>query len=176
MLPNDAGARPGADMAKWAEKYMNLRQAGAGLHQVLLTALLVSCDGLFGPDAQLAPCKDFQEFGSAGCAVVEVLVSKPENLNGRWLLKVSARWPGGGGLAHAAEPEFGSFTMRMNLLPPSPVAGGDTASVWMIGRIVDVEESIDGTTEYLARDSVLSVLYFARIGEIPELQSVRLTL
>jgi len=150
------------------------RWARAG--RALLMVPLAACHGSIF-DAQLVPCGHASEFGSVGCAVVEVLIDEPDDLSKRWLLKVSARWPGGGVLAHAAEPRFGSFTMHLDLPEAtSPVAGGDTASVWMVARLVDVEESLDGTTDYLARDSVLSVLRFARVGETPALESVRLTL
>lgn len=147
------------------------RAVGLGL---LIVAPLMGCDSSTDLTGLLGPCEEPDLFGSAGCAVVQLEVEEPEDLTTPWLLTVSSRWPGGGLIAHAAEPRFGSFVMRLDLLPPSPVQGGDTASAWFTAKVVDVEESTDGTTEYLAADSVLAVLYFSSIGERPQLETVRL--
>lgn len=147
------------------------RAAAVGL---LIAAPLMGCDSSTDLAGQLGPCEEPDEFGSAGCAVVQLQIEEPEGLTIPWLLTVSARWPGGGLIAHADEPRFGSFIMRLDLLPPSPVQGGDTASAWFTAKVVDVEESTDGTTEYLAADSVIAVLYFSSIGENPQLETVRL--
>lgn len=135
--------------------------------------ILLGCGDPFGPGP---PCQVISEFGTAGCAVVKVQIDRPEKLARRWLLQVTVRSVEGEFIAHAPEPVFGSFMLRLSLMPESRIAGGDTASVRFTALLVDVDASLDGTTEFIATDSVVRVIRFSPIGEVPQVDSVRLAL
>jgi hypothetical protein len=143
---------------------------------LLVPLLLAVCDGPGLVEGQLGPCVESREFGSSGCAVLEVAITPPSTGTSDTMLAVSARLAEGSVIAHADQATFGKFHFRLELPPESTVAGGDTASVWVVAKLVDIDASTGGATHYVAADSVLRVIRFTAVGETPPVELVRLTL
>lgn len=134
-------------------------------------AALAGCSSPFGP----TPCPATSEWGTNGCAQVVVVVEEPGSEVPRpYFLTVSARLDDGGVISHAPEPRFGAFLMTIDLGPTSSLKSGDTASVWLIASLVSTASELL-EDPIVASDSVVKRLGFVGMGEVPALDTARLT-
>ena len=140
---------------------------------LLLAALALACAS---PSALgTTPCGSAGEFGSGGCADLLVVIEEPTvALVPPYQWTLSARSMGGGNFGHASAPGVGFNDFRI-VLPPESDVPGDTATVWVIAKVVS-PSATDGPLETIvqAADSVRHLLEFADPGSVPPIAAVRL--
>ena len=127
-------------------------------------------------------CPQTYEFGNYGCArVVALLVEPITPLPATYRLDVRAVWPRDGSIAAISDagvnPRIGAVPLTITLYDRSQVPAADTASVWLIARVLDTPAPIPGAPLLtFAVDSVIHVVRFAAVGAMPRVDTVRLVL
>ena len=162
------------------------------VRRVLLTLaisvpLSSGCNQITGNerDPFFGPCPQTYEFGNYGCARFVVHVTPPAgdlpplyrvDVRARWIdsARTTATLPGNRGNG----PPFRPTRLTITLWGPGFVQSGDTASVWVIGRILEDVRPIQVGVPLpvFAADSVLHKARFAGVGAVPPVDTIRLTL
>lgn len=147
-----------------------------------LPALLfvAGCGSSTGPEDE-SPCRQTREFGNFGCArIVAILevVPEPWPSSRRWSVKTRAVDTSLQLGSLGPDPVDGVVPLELTLyMTPLPY-GGDTASVWVTGKLLeDPRPIVVGVPlPVFASDSVFHVARFAEVGEVPVVDTVFLTL
>ena len=157
-----------------------------GLAGSLAAALLSGCSSLVvdaDPHALDGSCHVSSGFepDTFGCAEFLIVIEPPSDpLTPLYLWWIRARTADGGfsGTGNGSNPLDGQAHLRFTLYSALPGAAGDTASVWVVARILeDVRPVIVGEPlPVFAADSALRVAVFAAPGEVPAVDTVRLSL
>jgi hypothetical protein len=152
------------------------------LQSMLATAMLVGNGSRLpwqGPFDH--PCHQTYEFGNQGCTGLVVLAERPEEpLPWSFYYHIGAT-----SLRQVSDIGYGSMDYYDTIPPEAQLrlirwgpGSGDTESVRITAVIIDRTERSKGTGQYktVAFDSVLKVVRFAPIGELPLVDTVRLAL
>ena len=136
-------------------------------------------------DRFFGPCPQTYEFANYGCARLVVHLTPPAgdlpplyrvDVRARWLdsARTTAALPENGG----TNPPFLPTRLTITLWGPGLVRSDDTASVWVIGRILEDVRPIQVGVPLpvFAADSVLHKARFAGVGAVPPVDTIRLTL
>lgn len=151
---------------------------------LLLAAALIApvgC-GISDPEVEPSACPQTGEFGNYGCANLVLMVEPPERPwpdRIRWDVRaVPAREGTGADITGPSEPGPGPVTVRVTRwFPPSP-APADTASFWVVGRLLeDPRPVVIGVPlPVFATDRVLHVVRFAPVGSVAPTDTIHLHL
>ncbi|CAA9358735.1 MAG: hypothetical protein AVDCRST_MAG68-4226 [uncultured Gemmatimonadetes bacterium] len=146
-----------------------------------LTAFLLlaaGCGSTTGA-ADRGECPQTREFGNHGCARVLAVFEAPPQLPASYryhVRAVPARGPSRDPLAAAVTPAPGEVPLNITLWTRLP-GSVDTLSVWVVAQLLeDPGPASSAPPTTFAADSVLRVVRFAPIGEVPKTDTVRLTL
>jgi hypothetical protein len=132
-------------------------------------------------------CPQTYEFGNAGCAAVVAALEEPAPpWPALYRVELTAR-PAGDvpGLGGASSPAsslnplpLGPVSVRVTLWSGPLLSGADTASMWIVARMLDMSLPIIGGPPLptFAADSVLRVVRFVPVGARYPADTVRLTL
>ena len=137
----------------------------------LLVLPLLACDS----PLEVRACPENSEWGTAGCAVIFVVLHEPERVPaGSYSIVVSAASEGGSYLAHAPEPRFGRFLMTIDLGPFPTVPVGSPVDIWVNARLVSTGagSGVGPNTVYLAQDSVRTSVTFVPARTRPTADTV----
>ncbi len=155
---------------------MRLKQA------LLFSTLLYPVACKSATDAEADVCPQTYEFGNYGCSRVVALVERPITpLPAFYRLDVRALWAHTPGLVATladigVNPVFGPIPLTITLYD-NAVVTGDTASVWLVARVLENVSPIVGVPLLIfAEDSVLHTVRFAQVGRTPRVDTVRLVL
>lgn len=138
---------------------------------VLLLLPLLACDS----PLEVQACPVNSQWGTAGCAVIYVVLHEPEDdPAGSYTLVVSAALDGGGYIAHVPEPRFGRFLMTIDLGPFPAVPVGPPVDIWVTARLVSTGagSGTGSNTVYLAQDSVRTSVTFVPGRALPTADTV----
>jgi hypothetical protein len=143
--------------------------------------LIAGCGGVVESDPDV--CSGAAgEFGLYGCADLTADIEAPPQPwppSYRWSYRVVAATESAGfGSRVATNPGPGPLTMRIDQHEPPQPGPGDTASVWVIAKLLEVPSPIQVGVPLpvFAADSALVVLQFSVPGERPLEHPVELRL
>ncbi len=141
-----------------------------------LLLLAAGCGSATGA-ADRGECPRTREFTNLGCARVLAVVEVPQQLPAGYrydVRVVPARGRSRDPLAFAVNPAPGAVPLQVTLWSPLD-GGGDTVSAWIVARVLEDTRDASGRLTLYAADSVVRVVRFARVGEVPRTDTVRLT-
>ncbi len=135
----------------------------------LLVLPLLTCDS----PLEVQACPENSKWGTAGCAVLFVVLHEPEqDIVGSYSLVVSAKLDGGGYIAHAPEPRFGNFLMTIDLGPFPTFPHEPPVDIWVTARLIKPGAGSGPNTVYLAQDSVRTTVTFVPARTLPTADTV----
>ena len=139
-----------------------------------------ACRSATGADEEdPAACPQTYEFGNYGCArLVAIVEGPPTPWPASFLFDVRAIPIGefsGLGVALAPAPGLGAVPLQLTLWQPPPQFSGDTLSMWVRAWMLE-QAATGGRLTVFAADSVLRVVRWAPVGEVPPVDTVRLVL
>lgn len=138
------------------------------------------CSLLTGSDEDPAVCRQTYEFGNYGCARMVVIVEPPPQpwpVGYRWDVRaVAAREGTGTDETVSSRPDTGAVPLRLIRRMQADPGSQDTASVWVVAKMLEDTRAIGVPLPVFAADSLLHVARFAPVGSRPPVDTIRLTL
>ena len=140
-----------------------------------------ACAQSTAPRVDSRACPQTNEFGNYGCARLTVVVAAPrEALPDSYRFDVRAtrvHVESGFDVAYAPSSMVGANPLQLIRWLSGVPRGTDTASVWVSARILNAVNAVVGQPlTVFAADSALRLVYFAPVGGIPVVDTVRLAL